>query len=36
VLSLRAPVVSVDRLESHLHDPSLRIAAERWALAGLP
>jgi thiosulfate/3-mercaptopyruvate sulfurtransferase len=36
VLSLPGPVVSVDWLESHLHEPSLRVADVRWALAGPP
>ncbi|MGZ8562988.1 MAG: sulfurtransferase [Candidatus Limnocylindria bacterium] len=36
MLSLPGPVVSVDWLESHLHEPPLRVADVRWALAGPP
>jgi hypothetical protein len=36
VLSLPGPVVGVDWLQTHLHDPSLRLADGRWSLAGPP
>ena len=36
MLSLPGPVVSVDWLHSHMHEPSLRIADVRWSLAGPP
>ena len=36
MLRLPGPIVSVDWLETHIHDPALRIADVRWALAGPP
>ena len=36
MLSLPGPIVSVDWLQTHLHDPSLRVADVRWSLAGPP
>jgi thiosulfate/3-mercaptopyruvate sulfurtransferase len=36
VLRLPGPIVSVDWLQTHLHDPELRIADVRWSLAGPP
>jgi thiosulfate/3-mercaptopyruvate sulfurtransferase len=36
VLSLPAPVVSVDWLRTHLEDAALRVADVRWSLAGPP
>jgi thiosulfate/3-mercaptopyruvate sulfurtransferase len=36
VLRLPGPIVSVDWLQTHLHDPALRVADVRWSLAGPP
>jgi thiosulfate/3-mercaptopyruvate sulfurtransferase len=36
VLRLPGPIVSVEWLQTHLHDPALRIADVRWSLAGPP
>ena len=36
MLRLPGPIVSVDWLQTHLHDPALRIADVRWSLAGPP
>jgi len=36
VLTLPAPIVSVDWLHSHLDRPELRVADVRWSLAGPP
>ena len=35
-MRLPGPIVSVDWLQTHLHDPELRIADVRWSLAGPP
>ena len=36
VLSLPGPVVSVEWLQDHLADPTMRVADVRWSLAGPP
>ena len=36
VLRPPGPIVSVDWLQAHLHDPALRVADTRWSLAGPP
>lgn len=36
MLRTPGPIVSVDWLQAHLHDPALRIADTRWSLAGSP
>ena len=36
MLRLPGPIVSVDWLQTHLHDPALRIADIRWSVAGPP
>lgn len=36
MLRLPGPIVSVDWLQTHLHDPALRVADVRWSLAGPP
>ena len=36
MLTLPGPLVGVDWLADHLHDPALRVADVRWSLAGPP